>query len=143
LLAVPLVLTRRNGLRRLRRAVVAFAILCVVFAQFAAAAHACVASSLPGVPTHAEQLSDSAGHGNGCWEHHRSTVPAKNLCEIHCSAASTAATATDLPPATLALLPLRALPLSALGALATPSRLHYIAASTSSAINLQFCRILV
>jgi len=139
---------KRAGMRAwLRRSAALLAMLSLAVAQFAATAHACASTAPPGAA--APGIGVGVAYGGEetprpCAGHaHRSTVPAANFCEVHCSAGATATPIPDLPPVVLSPLRLPVLALSAQRAISTCHPSPRSAAAPAPPINLQFCRILV
>jgi hypothetical protein len=139
--------------RSLRRLVALLGILGISFAQFAAAANACVLDDLSGHARGAAAVAAVApGPAGGpevehhCGGHSPAPTPAlpgSNLCEVHCSDAATPAVAPDLPAVTLAVLPAPTIALAALAATASPPPAETLARAAAPPIVIAFGRLLI
>jgi hypothetical protein len=127
---------------RSRRRIAAWlGILGIAFAQAVVAAHACVT----GVPVHASAARAVAmaheGHCAGV-QGTAPVAPVSNACEVQCTDGAPSVAPLDIPPVTLAILPVA----PAAVAVATDVREwdRSVLAATSAAPPplLQFCRLL-
>jgi hypothetical protein len=127
-----------------RRFVAQFAILAMVFSQFAMTAYACPVQG----PVAPVAMVDAAPHGD-TGEHPctgMDLAPATsqaNACEVHCTDGVTLPASPDLPPVVLMALPMPAMPVATLAAAEIGAKTPYAALPGAPPLTLQFCRLLI
>jgi hypothetical protein len=131
--------------RRRRRLVAWFGILGIAFAQFAVTAQAC----LTGAPVHATAARAVAtGHEAHCDRTQRPVqkapiAPVANACEVQCTDGAPSATAPDLPPVMLAVLPVTPVPVVLPFAGAAGDTAFLASTRAQPPPHLQFARLLI
>ena len=130
--------------RPVRRIVAQFAILAMVFSQFAMTAYACAVLG-PVAP-----VAMATGVPNGGTGEHpcagMDVAPATsqaNACEVHCTDGVTLPASPDLPPVVLTALPLPAMPVASLAAAEIAARTPFAALPGAPPLTLRFCRLLI
>ncbi|MEO8304940.1 MAG: hypothetical protein ABI724_12545 [Betaproteobacteria bacterium] len=127
-----------------RRFVALVAIAVIAFGQFATTAFACLALPAPPPAVLAQGATSTDAGDLPCADGHPAPVSAQgNRCEVHCTDGITVPSQSDLPPVVLHALPVLAVPLAALGALAGPAPESIAPVSGAPPLALQFCRLLI
>lgn len=124
-----------------RRLVAWLGILGIAFAQLAVTAHACMIRA-----TEHESVAPAAamaheGHCAG-QQGTAALAPQGNACEVQCTDGAPSATAADLPPVALALLPSPSVPIAIAVDVRAWDRSVLAATSAGPPPLLQFCRLL-
>jgi len=121
-------------------------ILGIAFAQVAVTAHAC----MTGAPVQASAARAVAMATEGhCAGAHGATAadvvpvaPIANACEVQCTDGTLSAVAPDVPPVTLAILPVPPAPVTVIVDVREWDRSVLAATSAAPPPLLQFCRLL-